>query len=109
MVYQSCSHTRTYTDTVCVSRHHSLHLTKSELSAPLKTVSARALFEWSQRITGYVQPRVWWVQYFGKRPDEVEGGYTGLHQDWTSWSQEVNGTADSALTAIFFELHLVLH
>ena len=47
-----------------------------------------------------MQPRVWWVQYFGKRPDEVEGGYTGLHQDWTSWSQEVNGTADSALAAI---------
>lgn len=66
------------------------------LNSPLKPAPARALFEWSRRITGYAQPRVWWVQYFGKRPDEVEGGYTGLHQDWTSWSQEVNGTADSA-------------
>lgn len=65
----------------------------TELNASVRCES-RALVEWCHRITGYTQPRVWWVQYFGKQPDEVEGGYTGLHQDWTSWSQEINGTAD---------------
>ena len=36
-----------------------------------------ALLEWARRVTGFAEPRVWWVQYFGKEPDEVEGGYTG--------------------------------
>jgi len=47
-----------------------------------------------------VSPRVWWVQYFGKAPDEVTGGYTGFHQDWTSWSQEVNGTTEGKISSV---------
>ena len=60
----------------------------------------RALLEWATRITGMVSPRVWWVQYFGKAPDEVTGGYTGFHQDWTSWSQEVNGTTEGKISSV---------
>ena len=49
-----------------------------------------ALMECARQVTGLVDTRVWWVQYFGKQPDGVEGGYTGWHQDWTSWSAEAN-------------------
>ena len=46
--------------------------------------------ECARKVTGLEDTRVWWVQYFGKQPDGVEGGYTGWHQDWTSWSAEAN-------------------
>lgn len=54
-----------------------------------------ALMEFARCITGFVDTRVWWVQYFGKQPDGVDGGYTGWHQDWTSWSAEENSTEDA--------------